>query len=275
MVVLAGRCRSRKAVSIMDYVTVAQGLLIPFLGTVLGASLVFFLRREIPLRLSKVLVGFAAGVMISASFWGLLQPALEEASDMGTFAFVPAAVGFLAGMGFLLLLDVVTPHMHFDMQDEGPKTGLKHTTKLVLAVTIHNIPEGMAVGVVLADWLIGGGVSQAGALALAIGIAIQNFPEGAIVSTPLLAEGMPKGRTFLCGVLTGVVEPIAGLITVLAASAVVPIMPYLLAFAAGAMVYVVVEELIPEMSEGLHSNTGTIAFAVGFVLMMVLDVTLG
>lgn len=259
----------------MDYVAVAQGLLIPFLGTALGASLVFFLRGQMPARLSKVLMGFAAGVMVSASFWGLLQPALDEAAAMGAFAFVPAAVGFLAGMGFLLLLDVVTPHMHFDMQDEGPKTGLKRTTKLVLAVTIHNIPEGMAVGVVFADWLAGGGVSQASALALAVGIAIQNFPEGAIVSTPLLAEGMPKGRTFWCGVLTGAVEPIAGLITVLAASAVVPVMPYLLAFAAGAMVYVVVEELIPEMSEGPHSNAGAIAFAIGFVLMMVLDVTLG
>ena len=261
----------------MDYVAVAQGLLIPFLGTALGASLVFFLRRDIPPRLSKVLVGFAAGVMVAASFWGLLQPALEEAADMGmgTLSFVPAVVGFLAGMGFLLVIDVVTPHTHFNLEDEGPKTGLKRTTKLVLAVTIHNIPEGMAVGVVFADWLAGGGVTQAGALALAIGIAIQNFPEGAIVSTPLLAEGMPKGRTFWCGVLTGAVEPVAGFITILAASAVVPVMPYLLAFAAGAMVYVVVEELIPEMSEGIHSNVGTIAFAIGFVLMMVLDVTLG
>ncbi len=261
----------------MDYVVVAQGLLIPFLGTALGASLVFFLRRDMPLRLSKALVGFAAGVMVAASFWGLLQPALEEAADMGmgTLSFVPAVVGFLAGMGFLLVIDVVTPHTHFNLEDEGPKTGLKRTTKLVLAVTIHNIPEGMAVGVVFADWLAGGGVTQAGALALAIGIAIQNFPEGAIVSTPLLAEGMPKGRTFWCGVLTGAVEPVAGFITILAASAVVPVMPYLLAFAAGAMVYVVVEELIPEMSEGFHSNVGTIAFAIGFVLMLVLDVTLG
>lgn len=259
----------------MDYMVVAQGLLIPFLGTTLGAALVFFLRREMPMRLSKALVGFAAGVMVAASFWGLLQPALEEAADMGTLSFVPAAVGFLAGMGFLLLLDVATPHTHFNLEDEGPRTGLKRTTKLVLAVTIHNIPEGMAVGVVFADWLAGGGVSQASALALAIGIAIQNFPEGAIVSAPLLAEGMPKSRTFACGVLTGVVEPIAGFITILAASAIVPVMPYLLAFAAGAMVYVVVEELIPEMSEGAHSNIGTIAFAVGFVLMMVLDVTLG
>ena len=259
----------------MDTVAIAQGLLIPFAGTTLGAALVFVLRRDMSAKLSKVLVGFAAGVMVAASFWGLLQPALEESSGMGELAFVPAAIGFLAGMGFLLLLDVVTPHMHMDLQDEGPKTGLKRTTKLVLAVTLHNIPEGMAVGVVFADWLAGGNVSQTAAFALAVGIAIQNFPEGAIVSAPLLAEGMPKGRTFLCGMLTGAVEPAAGLVTILAASAVVPIMPYLLAFAAGAMMYVVVEELIPEMSEGVHTNVGTIAFSVGFVLMMVLDVALG
>ena len=259
----------------MDIAVIAQGLMLPFLGTTLGASLVFFLRRDIPERLSKALVGFAAGVMIAASFWGLLQPALEESSEMGALAFAPAAVGFLVGMGFLLALDSLTPHVHMNLQEEGIKSGLKRTTKLVLAVTIHNIPEGMAVGVVFADWLSGGGVSQASAIALAIGIAIQNFPEGAIVSTPLLAEGMPKGKTFLCGMLTGAVEPIAALITILAASAVVPAMPYLLAFAAGAMVYVTVEELIPEMSEGMHSNVGTVAFATGFVLMMILDVMLG
>ena len=257
-------------------VAVAQGVMIPFLGTSLGAALVFLLRREMPERLRKALTGFAAGVMVAASFWGLLQPALEESAGLGTLAFMPAAVGFFAGMGFLLLLDVVTPHMHMDRQEEGPKTGLSRTTKLVLAVTIHNIPEGMAVGVVFADWMMGGaGVSQAAAFALALGIAIQNFPEGAIVSTPLLAEGMPKGKTFLCGVLSGAVEPIAAVVTILAASAVVPVMPYLLAFAAGAMVYVVVEELIPEMSEGVHTNIGTVVFALGFVLMMVLDVTLG
>ena len=195
---------------------------------------------------------------------------------MGKLSFAPAAVGFLVGIGFLLLLDEVTPHMHMDNQDEGPKNNLKRTTKLILAVTLHNIPEGMAVGVVYAGWLAGGtGVSQAAALALALGIAIQNFPEGAIVSMPLRAEGMPKGRTFLYGVLSGAVEPIASLITILAASAVVPVLPYFLAFAAGAMMYVVVEELIPEMSEGKHSNWGTVAFAVGFVLMMILDVALG
>ena len=206
----------------------------------------------------------------------LLQPALESSEDMGKLSFVPAAVGFLIGIGFLLLLDEITPHMHMDQQVEGPRSKLKRTTKLILAVTLHNIPEGMAVGVVYAGWRAGeAGVSQTAALALALGIAIQNFPEGAIVSMPLLAEGMPKGKTFLYGVLSGVVEPIAAVITILAASAVVPILPYLLAFAAGAMMYVVVEELIPEMSEGRHSNSGTISFALGFVLMMILDVALG
>ena len=206
----------------------------------------------------------------------LLQPALESSEDMGKLSFVPAAVGFLIGIGFLLLLDEITPHMHMDQQVEGPRSKLKRTTKLILAVTLHNIPEGMAVGVVYAGWRAGeAGVSQTAALALALGIAIQNFPEGAIVSMPLLAEGMPKGKTFLYGVLSGVVEPIAAIITILAASAVVPILPYLLAFAAGAMMYVVVEELIPEMSEGSHSNSGTISFALGFVLMMILDVALG
>ena len=255
---------------------VTQGVLIPFLGTSLGAALVFFLKKQISGSLQKVLTGFAAGVMVAASFWSLLQPALESSEDLGTLAFVPAAVGFLVGMGFLLLLDVVTPHMHMDKQTEGPQSKLKRTTKLILAVTLHNIPEGMAVGVVYAGWLAGEtGVSQAGALALALGIAIQNFPEGAIVSMPLLGEGMPKGKTFLYGVLSGAVEPVAAVVTILAASAVVPILPYLLAFAAGAMLYVVVEELIPEMSEGEHSNAGTIAFALGFVLMMILDVALG
>ena len=238
--------------------------------------MVFFLKNQISENVQKILMGFAAGVMVAASFWSLLQPALESSEGMGKLSFAPAAVGFLVGIGFLLLLDEVTPHMHMDNQDEGPKNNLKRTTKLILAVTLHNIPEGMAVGVVYAGWLAGGtGVSQAAALALALGIAIQNFPEGAIVSMPLRAEGMPKGRTFLYGVLSGAVEPIASLITILAASAVVPVLPYFLAFAAGAMMYVVVEELIPEMSEGKHSNWGTVAFAVGFVLMMILDVALG
>ncbi|MBR1758001.1 MAG: ZIP family metal transporter [Lachnospiraceae bacterium] len=238
--------------------------------------MVFVLKKNISDNLQKILTGFAAGVMVAASFWSLLSPAIESSEHMGKLSFVPAAVGFLIGVGFLLLLDEVTPHMHFNQEVEGPKSGLKRTTKLILAVTLHNIPEGMAVGVVYAGFLSGSaGISAAGALALALGIAIQNFPEGAIVSMPLLAEGMDKKKTFLYGVISGVVEPIAAVITVVAAAAVVPVMPYLLAFAAGAMMYVVVEELIPEMSEGKHSNAGTIAFSLGFVLMMVLDVALG
>ncbi|MBQ4466073.1 MAG: ZIP family metal transporter, partial [Oscillospiraceae bacterium] len=220
--------------------------------------------------------GFAAGVMVAASFWSLLDPAIESSASMGNLAFLPAAVGFLIGVGFLLFLDMVTPHMHMNQIDEGPKNALRRTTKLILAVTLHNIPEGMAVGVVFAGWMTGGsGITHAEALALALGIAIQNFPEGAIVSMPLRAEGMPKMKTFWYGVLSGAVEPVAAVITIFAAGAVVPVMPYLLAFAAGAMLYVVVEELIPEMSEGQHSNGATIAFALGFVLMMVLDVALG
>ena len=257
-------------------VEIILGILIPFAGTSLGAAMVFVLKNNISDNLQKILTGFAAGVMVAASFWSLLQPALEESAGMGNLAFVPAAVGFLVGVGFLLLLDEITPHMHFNNQDEGPRSGLKRTTKLILAVTLHNIPEGMAVGVVYAGFVSGNaGITGAGALALALGIAIQNFPEGAIVSMPLRAEGMSKGKTFLYGVLSGVVEPLASAVTILAAGTLVPIMPYFLAFAAGAMMYVVVEELIPEMSEGKHSNWGTIAFSLGFVLMMVLDVSLG
>ena len=252
------------------------GILIPFAGTSLGAAMVFVLKKNISESLQKILTGFAAGVMVAASFWSLLQPALESSEGLGNLSFLPAAIGFLVGVGFLLLLDVITPHMHFNKQDEGPKSGLKRTTKLILAVTLHNIPEGMAVGVVYAGFRSGNaGITSAGALALAVGIAIQNFPEGAIVSMQLRAEGMNKGKTFLCGALSGIVEPIAAVVTILAAGLVVPIMPYLLAFAAGAMMYVVVEELIPEMSEGKHSNWGTIAFSLGFVLMMILDVALG
>ena len=255
---------------------IASGLLIPFLGTSLGAAMVFLLKKQISSGVQKALTGFAAGVMVAASFWSLLQPALEGSAHLGSLAFLPAAVGFLVGMGFLLALDMITPHMHMNSQHEGPQSRLRRTTKLILAVTLHNIPEGMAVGVVYAGFLTGNaGISAAGALALAIGIAIQNFPEGAIVSMPLLAEGMPKQKTFWMGVLSGAVEPAAALATLLAAGLVTPVMPYFLAFAAGAMMYVVVEELIPEMSEGNHSNIGTIAFSAGFVLMMILDVTLG
>lgn len=256
--------------------TVFLGLIIPFLGTSLGAAMVFFLHQQISEKVQRLLTGFAAGVMVAASFWSLLQPALNESGHLGNLSFLPAAAGFLIGIFFLLILDQVTPHMHMDHQEEGPRSGLKRTTKLILAVTLHNVPEGMAVGVVYAGWLSGSAsVTQAAAISLALGIAIQNFPEGAIVAMPLRAEGMSRSKTFFYGVLSGVVEPLAGFLTVLAASAVVPVLPYLLAFAAGAMIYVVVEELIPEMSEGKHSNLGTIAFALGFVLMMVLDVALG
>ena len=254
-----------------------MGILLPFLGTSLGAAMVFVLKDRISDGVQRMLTGFAAGVMVAASFWSLLQPALDSAEQhMGRLSFIPAAAGFLVGIGFLLLLDNVTPHMHMDEQTEGPRSRLKRTTKLILAVTLHNIPEGMAVGVVYAGWIAGEtGVNRTAAFALALGIALQNFPEGAIVSMPLRAAGMPKARTFLYGVLSGVVEPVAALITIVAARTVVSVLPYLLAFAAGAMMYVVVEELIPEMSEGKHSNVGTVAFALGFVLMMVLDVALG
>ena len=254
----------------------AEGSLIPFLGTSLGAAMVFFLKKQISASLQKILTGFAAGVMVAASFWSLLEPALENSAALGRLSFLPAAVGFLIGIGFLLLLDVLTPHMHMNLEAEGPKSGMNRTTKLILAVTLHNIPEGMAVGVVYAGWLSGhSGISQTSALVLALGIAIQNLPEGAIVSMPLLGEGVPRGKTFWYGVLSGAVEPIAAWVTILAASTIVPAMPYMLAFAAGAMMYVVVEELIPEMSEGKHSNWGTVAFSLGFVLMMILDVALG
>ena len=255
---------------------VITGILIPFAGTSLGAAMVFFLKGEISRRLQRILTGFAAGVMVAASFWSLLEPALESSESMGRLSFVPSAVGFLIGIGFLLVLDMVTPHMHMNKEGEGPRSGLKRTTKLILAVTLHNIPEGMAVGVVYANIIAGGSlISTAGALALAIGIAVQNFPEGAIVSMPLRGEGMSKGKTFWYGVLSGAVEPVAAVITIFAFSMVSAALPYMLAFAAGAMIYVVVEELIPEMSEGGHSNLGTIAFSFGFVLMMILDVALG
>ena len=256
---------------------IVLGLFIPFVGTSAGAACVFFLTKDLDIGVQRALTGFAAGVMVAASIWSLIVPAIEQSTDKGRLAFLPAFVGFWLGILFLLLLDHVIPHLHRGInQAEGPKSHLTRTAMMVLAVTLHNIPEGMAVGVVYAGWLAGNtGISRAGALALALGIAIQNFPEGAIVSMPLRAEGMAKGKTFWYGVLSGAVEPVAAWLTILAAGVIVPVMPYMLAFAAGAMMYVVVEELIPEMSEGAHSNWGTIAFAIGFVLMMILDVTLG
>lgn len=257
--------------------TIVQGLLIPFAGTSLGAACVFFLRKSLNQQVQRGLTGFAAGVMVAASIWSLLLPALERSEFMGSFAFVPAVVGFWAGILFLLLLDRITPHLHMNNGEaEGPKRNLPRTTMLLLAVTLHNIPEGMAVGVVYAGWKSGDpNITLTSALVLAIGIAIQNFPEGAIISLPLRGEGMSRTKAFLLGALSGAVEPLAAFLTVLAAGIVVPVLPYLLSFAAGAMLYVVVEELIPEMSEGSHSNIGTVLFAVGFSVMMVLDVALG
>ncbi|MBR3468468.1 MAG: ZIP family metal transporter [Lachnospiraceae bacterium] len=253
-----------------------QIVLIPFLGTSLGAACVFLFKNSLGEKTQRVMTGFASGVMVAASFFSLLLPALEQTEGMGRLGFIPASIGFGIGMLFLLVLDMITPHMHLNKSEEGPQSGLKRTTKLVLAVTLHNLPEGMAVGIVCAGWLYGNsGITFAGALALALGIAIQNFPEGAIVSMPLLGEGVPQGRTFIYGVLSGVVEPIGALLVIVASGVLIPTMPYLLSFAAGAMIYVVVEELIPEMSEGKHSNIGTISFAAGFILMMALDVGLG
>ena len=253
------------------------GILIPFLGTTLGACCVFFMRQSLGERVQRMLTGFAAGVMVAASVWSLLIPAIEQSEGLGKFAFVPAAVGFWVGILFLLLLDHVIPHLHQNSDEtEGPKGELRRTTMMVLAVTLHNIPEGMAVGVVYAGYLAGSAqISAAGAMALSLGIAIQNFPEGAIISMPLRAEGMGKGRAFLSGMLSGIVEPIGAVLTILAARLIIPALPYLLSFAAGAMFYVVVEELIPEMSQGKHSDIGTIFFAVGFSVMMTLDVALG
>jgi ZIP family zinc transporter len=252
------------------------GLFIPFLGTTLGAACVFFLRGSLNNKLQKVLLGFASGVMVAASVWSLLIPAIEQSDKMGKFAFIPAAVGIILGIAFLFALDVLIPHQHIDSDTpEGPKSKLNKSSMLCLAVTLHNIPEGMAVGVVFAGLLAGNtGISAAGAISLAIGIAIQNFPEGAIISMPLAAT-TSKSESFVLGVLSGIVEPIAAVITILLTSFVVPVLPYLLSFAAGAMLYVVVEELIPEGSEGEHSNLCTIGFAIGFVIMMTLDVALG
>ena len=257
--------------------TVILGLLIPFIGTAGGAACVFFLKNDLKEGIKRALTGFAAGVMVAASIWSLIVPAIEQSAGMGQLAFLPAFIGFWAGILFLLLLDHIIPHLHIGInQTEGPKSKLTRTLMLVLAVTLHNIPEGMAVGVVYAGLMSGSAnITAGGALALALGIAIQNFPEGAIISMPLFSEGKSKPKSCLLGVLSGVVEPVFGGLTVLIAALVVPAMPYLLSFAAGAMLYVVVEELIPEMSQGKHTNTGVIAFAIGFSLMMALDVALG
>ena len=253
------------------------GLLVPFLGTSLGAACVFFMKNGLNRLVQKALLGFASGVMVAASVWSLLIPSIDMSEGMGKFAFLPAAIGFIFGILFLLLMDKIIPHLHMNEdKPEGLPSHLKKTTMLVLAVTLHNIPEGMAVGVVFAGFLMGSGnITLTGALALAIGIAIQNFPEGAIISLPLRSEGTGKGKAFLYGVLSGIVEPIAAIITIAAASIVIPILPYLLSFAAGAMIYVVIEELLPEASTGSHSNIATIWFSVGFLLMMILDVALG
>lgn len=253
------------------------GLLIPFLGTSLGAACVFFMKKSLGDLVQRALAGFAAGVMVAASVWSLLIPAIEQSEAMGAFAFLPAFIGFWIGVLFLLALDHLIPHLHVGSDEaEGPKSKLGRTAMMVMAVTLHNIPEGMAVGVMYAGLLSGNmQITAASALALSIGIAIQNFPEGAIISMPLRAEGESKGKAFLGGVLSGIVEPIGAILTIIAAQFIVPALPYLLSFAAGAMVYVVVEELIPEMSQGRHSNIGTIFFAVGFNIMMMLDVALG
>ena len=253
------------------------GILISFLGTTLGAACVFFMKKSLGDLVQRSLAGFAAGVMVAASIWSLLIPAIEQSEDLGKLSFLPAFIGFWSGVLFLLLLDRLIPHLHVGSeQAEGPKSKLGRTTMMVLAVTLHNIPEGMAVGVVYEGFLSGNTqITAASALVLSLGIAIQNFPEGAIISMPLRAEGERKGRAFLGGVLSGVVEPIGAVLTLLAAQLVIPALLYLLSFAAGAMLYVVVEELIPEMSQGRHSNLGTVFFAVGFSVMMVLDVALG
>ena len=253
------------------------GILIPFIGTALGSACVFFMKRSLGDLVQRALAGFAAGVMVAASIWSLLIPAIEQSEGMGKLSFLPAFIGFWVGVLFLLLLDRLIPHLHIGSDKaEGPKSKLGRTTMMVLAVTLHNIPEGMAVGVMYAGFLAGNSqITAASALALSLGIAIQNFPEGAIISMPLKAEGQKKSKAFLGGVLSGAVEPVGAVLTLLAARLVIPALPYFLSFAAGAMLYVVVEELIPEMSQGKHSNIGTVFFAVGFSIMMTLDVALG
>ncbi|MCR5591611.1 MAG: ZIP family metal transporter [Lachnospiraceae bacterium] len=254
-----------------------MGIMIPFTGTALGSACVFLLKNGLGAKVQRALTGFASGVMVAASIWSLIIPAMEQSEGLGSLSFVPACAGFWLGILFLLVLDSVTPHLHMNAEKaEGPKARLKKTTMMVLAVTLHNIPEGMAVGVVYAGLISkNASITAGGALALALGIAIQNFPEGAIISMPLCAEGKSKGRAFLDGVLSGAVEPVGAALTILAAGLIVRAMPYLLSFAAGAMMYVVVEELIPEMSAGEHTNIGVIMFATGFTLMMALDVALG
>ena len=253
------------------------GILIPFAGTTLGTACVFFMKNTLGVSIHRALAGFAAGVMVAASIWSLLIPSIEQSEHLGIFSFLPAFVGFWTGVLFLLALDNLIPHLHVGSNEaEGIKSKLNRTTMMVLAVTLHNIPEGMAVGVMYAGFLVGNTqITAASALALSIGIAIQNFPEGAIISMPLKDEGVSKGKAFLGGVLSGVVEPIGAVLTILISQRIIPLLPYLLSFAAGAMLYVVVEELIPEMSQGKHSNIGAVFFAVGFSLMMVLDVALG
>lgn len=256
---------------------IALGILIPFIGTALGAGCVFILKGKIKSEVQKALMGFASGVMVAASVWSLLLPAIDMSESMGRFAFIPAAVGFALGISFLLGMDKLIPHLHLESKEpEGVKAPLKKTTMLVLAVTLHNIPEGMAVGVVFAGLLAGNAdITYAGALTLAIGIAIQNFPEGAIISMPLVGEGFSKKKAFSYGALSGIVEPIAAFLTLLLIGIIQPILPYLLAFAAGAMIYVVIEELLPEASSGDHTDIGTVGFAIGFLIMMILDVALG
>ena len=261
----------------MMWIKVFEGIIIPFLGTALGSACVFFMKKELGRTVQRALTGFAGGVMVAASIWSLLIPAMNLSADKGRLAFLPAFIGFWLGILFLLLLDKIIPHLHMNADKaEGPRSKAKKTTMMVLAVTLHNIPEGMAVGVVLAGLISGSTeITVGAAMALSIGIAIQNFPEGAIISMPLHAEGKSKAKAFLDGTLSGAVEPIGALLTVLFAGLFVPAMPCLLSFAAGAMVYVVVEELIPEMSAGEHSNVGVLMFALGFTLMMALDVALG
>lgn len=253
------------------------GILIPFLGTMLGSSMVFLMKNKINAKIEKILLGFASGVMVAASVWSLLIPSIEMAGNQDVIAWIPATIGFTLGILFLLLLDSIIPHLHLKSDvSEGPKSTLNKTVKMILAVTLHNIPEGMAVGVCFAGAIAqNSGITLAGAFALAIGIAIQNLPEGAIISMPLKSEGKSKWRAFLYGILSGIVEPIGAFITLLITGTVEMILPYLLSFAAGAMIYVVVEELIPESQNGKHSNLGTIGFSLGFVMMMVLDVAFG